>query len=102
MTQHFNRRTVLGISAALISATLPAFPALAQIKQVLRISTPAVPDDWHAKMWTVLKDELEKTAPGQFEAQINLNASLFKQGTEPAAMARGNLEMSSISAFDIA
>jgi tripartite ATP-independent transporter DctP family solute receptor len=34
--------------------------------------------------------------------QINLNASLFKQGTEPAAMARGNLELSSISAFDIA
>jgi hypothetical protein len=26
--------------------------------------------------------------------QINLNASLFKQGTEPAAMARGNLELS--------
>ena len=64
MTHHFNRRTVLGISAALIVATLPAFPALAQIKQVLRISTPAVPDDWHAKMWTVLKDELDKTAPG--------------------------------------
>jgi len=34
--------------------------------------------------------------------QINLNASLFKQGTEPTAMARGNLELSSISAFDIA
>ncbi|MFZ2650095.1 MAG: DctP family TRAP transporter solute-binding subunit, partial [Burkholderiaceae bacterium] len=27
---------------------------------------------------------------------------LFKQGTEPAAMARGNLELASISAFDIA
>ncbi|HSV46044.1 MAG TPA: DctP family TRAP transporter solute-binding subunit, partial [Ramlibacter sp.] len=41
-------------------------------------------------------------APGEFDVQINLNASLFKQGTEPAAMARGNLELSSISAFDIA
>ena len=69
---------------------------------MLRISTPAVPDDWHAKMWTVFKDTLEKTAPGEFDVQINLNASLFKQGTEPAAMARGNLELSSISAFDIA
>ena len=93
------RRTLLAASAALGFAALPA---LAQTKQVLRISTPAVPVDWHAMMWTVLKDELEKTAPGQFDAQINLNASLFKQGTEPAAMARGNLEMSSISAFDIA
>jgi tripartite ATP-independent transporter DctP family solute receptor len=69
---------------------------------LLRISTPAVPDDWHAKMWTVFKENLDKSAPGEFDVQINLNASLFKQGTEPAAMARGNLELSSISAFDIA
>jgi tripartite ATP-independent transporter DctP family solute receptor len=53
-------------------------------------------------MWTVFKESLDKSAPGEFDVQINLNASLFKQGTEPAAMARGNLELSSISAFDIA
>ena len=73
----------------------------AQTKQLIRISTPAVPDDWHAKMWTVFKEHLDKSAPGQFEVQIHLNASLFKQGTEPAAMARGNLEMAAISAQDI-
>ncbi len=95
----FSRRTLLGAAAALSTVALPS---LAQTKTVLRISTPAVPDDWHAKMWTVFKDTLEKTAPGEFDVQINLNASLFKQGTEPAAMARGNLELSSISAFDIA
>lgn len=98
-TPQLSRRTVLGAAAALGSM---AVPALAQSKIVLRISTPAVPDDWHAKMWTVFKDSLEKSAPGEFDVQINLNASLFKQGTEPAAMARGNLELSSISAFDIA
>jgi tripartite ATP-independent transporter DctP family solute receptor len=53
-------------------------------------------------MWTVFKESLEKSAPGEFDVQINLNASLFKQGTEPAAMARGNLELSTVSAFDIA
>ena len=53
-------------------------------------------------MWTVFKDALDKSAPGEFEVQINLNGSLFKQGTEPAAMARGNLELAAISAFDIA
>ena len=95
----FSRRTLLGAAAALSTVSLPS---LAQTKTVLRISTPAVPDDWHAKMWTVFKDTLEKAAPGEFDVQINLNASLFKQGTEPAAMARGNLELSSISAFDIA
>ena len=96
---HLNRRTLLGAAAALGASALPA---MAQTKTVLRISTPAVPDDWHAKMWTVFKEQLEKTAPGEFDVQINLNATLFKQGTEPAAMARGNLELSSISAFDIA
>ncbi|MEO5698871.1 MAG: sialic acid TRAP transporter substrate-binding protein SiaP [Casimicrobiaceae bacterium] len=102
MSTSLMRRSVLAFVAAvaLFGATTP--PALAQNKVLLRVSTPAVPEDWHAKMWTVLKDELEKTAPGEFDVQINLNASLFKQGTEPAAMARGNLEMSSISAFDIA
>ncbi|MEN9539288.1 MAG: hypothetical protein RLZZ126_1523, partial [Pseudomonadota bacterium] len=100
----FNRRATLAAcaGAVLAASALVGLPAQAQTKHVLRISTPAVPDDWHAKMWQVMKDELEKTAPGQFDVQINLNASLFKQGTEPAAMARGNLEMSSISAFDIA
>ena len=97
------RRALLGATAALSTALCTvASPSLAQTKTVLRISTPAVPDDWHAKMWTVFKDALEKSAPGEFDVQINLNASLFKQGAEPAAMARGNLELSSISAFDIA
>jgi len=94
-----SRRTLLAATAALGATTLPA---MAQSKTVLRISTPAVPDDWHAKMWTVFKDALEKSAPGEFDVQINLNASLFKQGTEPAAMARGNLELTTVSAFDIA
>lgn len=102
MLNFFIRRTWLlaVLTVAVAGALLPT--AHAQTKTVLRVSTPAVPDDWHAKMWTVFKDSLEKSAPGEFDVQINLNASLFKQGTEPAAMARGNLELTSISAFDIA
>jgi len=99
-TQQLTRRTLLGATMALgATATLPA---LAQNKVVLRISTPAVPEDWHGKMWTVFKESLDKSAPGEFDVQINLNGSLFKQGTEPAAMARGNLELAAISAQDIA
>jgi tripartite ATP-independent transporter DctP family solute receptor len=93
------RRALLGTAALLASVALPAW---AQSKTVLRISTPAVPDAWHARMWTVFKDTLEKSAPGEFDVQINLNASLFKQGAEPAAMARGNLELTSISPADVA
>lgn len=100
-SKHTLRRLfTLGAAAAALSLALPA--AWAQGKVTLRISTPAVPDDWHGKMWTVFKDSLEKSAPNQFDVQINLNAALFKQGAEPAAMARGNLELSAISAFDIA
>ena len=95
-----SRRTMLGSAAALGAATV--LPIFAQTKTVLRISTPAVADDWHGKMWTVFKDSLDKSAPGEFDVQINLNGALFKQGTEPAAMARGNLELAAISAQDIA
>jgi tripartite ATP-independent transporter DctP family solute receptor len=100
MTASPMRRGLLAAAVALATAFAPA--AFAQNKVLLRISTPAVPDDWHGKMWTVFKESLDKSAPGEFDVQINLNATLFKQGTEPAAMARGNLELSSISAFDIA
>ena len=96
---HPKRRRLLLAAAALGASALPT---LAQSKTVLRISTPAVPDDWHAKMWTVFKDSLDKSAPGEFDVQINLNATLFKQGAESAAMARGNLELATLSAFDIA
>ena len=98
-TRSISRRAILGGVAALSATALPGF---AQAKTVLRISTPAVPDDWHAKMWTVFKDSLDKSAPGEFDVQINLSGALFKQGTEQAAMARGNLELASISAQDIA
>jgi tripartite ATP-independent transporter DctP family solute receptor len=95
-----SRRTALGAVAAL--GATAALPSFGQSKTVLRISTPAVPDAWHAKMWTAFKDSLDKSAPGEFDVQINLNSTLFKQGTEPAAIARGNLELASISAQDIA
>ena len=96
------RRLFVVLAGVLALALGPHETALAQGKTLLRISTPAVPDDWHAKMWSVFKASLDTSAPGEFDVQINLNATLFKQGTEPAAMARGNLELASISAFDIA
>ena len=104
MKTTFLRRSLVAASAALAFVATAGFApaALAQNKVLLRISSPAVPDDWHGKMWTVFKESLDKSLPGEFDVQINLNATLFKQGTEPAAMARGNLELSSISAFDIA
>lgn len=73
----------------------------AQTPTTLRISSAAVPQDWHAKMWTVFKDQLQTTAPGEFDVKIYLNSSLFKQAAEAAAMARGNLELSTLSPADL-
>ncbi|RCK53832.1 C4-dicarboxylate ABC transporter [Thalassospira profundimaris] len=101
MFKHLPKYTAGIAAAAILAFSGVATSAMADpIK--LRISTPAVESDWHAKMLTVFKDELEKNAPGQFDVEIHLNASLFKQGTEPAAMQRGNLDMAMISAQDIA
>ena len=97
-----NRRVLLQKTTVLGALALPHWPTGAQTKTVLRISTPAVPDDWHAKMWTIFKDTLGQSGPGEFDVSLNLNASLFKQGAEPTAMARGNLELATVSAFDIA
>ena len=107
LVKHVSRRTGIKKLTALAVVAAVGFgfsapQAIAQSKQVIRISTPAVTEDWHAKMWTIFKDSLDKSAPGEFEVQIHLNSALFKQGTEPAAMARGNLEMAAISAQDIA
>ena len=84
----------------LIAAALP-LSSLAQTKILLRVSSPAVPQDWHAKMWTVFKEQLDKNAPGVFDVQIYLNSSLFKQAAEPTALTRGNLELSTLSAADL-
>ncbi len=96
----FSRRI---LSSLLLGAalTLSAFGAHAEPHKI-RISSPAVDTDWHGKMLFVFKDNLEKLAPGQFNVEIHLNGTLFKQGTEPVAMQRGNLEMAMVSAFDIA
>ena len=58
--QNVVRRTSLKVLAlvAAIGLGFAAPQAMAQTKQVIRISTPAVPDDWHAKMWTVFKENL--------------------------------------------
>jgi tripartite ATP-independent transporter DctP family solute receptor len=81
---------------------LTAFLAAgAPAQTLLRISTPAVPDDWHVKMLYVFKDDLAKTAP-RLQVQIHHSGTLFRQGAEVVAMQRGNLEMALLSMQDIA
>jgi tripartite ATP-independent transporter DctP family solute receptor len=90
------------ILALLVLALPVAIAAPVRAQAVLRISTPAVPDDWHVKMLYVFKDALAKTAPGRFEVQVHHSGTLFRQGAEVVAMQRGNLEMALVSMQDIA
>jgi tripartite ATP-independent transporter DctP family solute receptor len=94
-------RRVLAATLLACSAAAAA-SALAQVKTVLRISTPAVPEDWHVKMLYVFRDELAKAAPGRFDVQVHHSGTLFRQGAEAVAMQRGNLEMALLSMQDIA
>src|SRR6266550_8312813 len=89
-------------AAAFLACLLAAAPVLAQTKTVLRISTPAVPEDWHVKMLYVFRDELNNAAPGRFDVQVHHSGTLFRQGAEAVAMQRGNLEMALLSMQDIA
>jgi tripartite ATP-independent transporter DctP family solute receptor len=85
----------MALLAVLLAADAPA-------QTLLRISTPAVPDDWHVKMLYVFRDDLAKSAPGRFEVQVHHSGTLFRQGAEVVAMQRGNLEMALLSMQDIA
>jgi TRAP-type transport system periplasmic protein len=88
-------RVLLGLICLLVAA-----PALAQ-KTVLRFSTAAPPPDFLSRSMQQFKAELEKAAP-EFDVQLHYASSLFRQGTEVPAMQRGNLEMSTMTTFEVA
>ena len=67
-TQSMIRRQIVAACAsavALCGVLGVSTQAIAQTKIPMRISTPAVPDDWHAKMWTVFKENLDKSSANQ-------------------------------------
>ena len=97
MNTMFNRRTMIGAAGA-IALSLGATAAAAQgIK--LSLSAPATPTDQRAIALT----EIFGPAVKDFASfQPHWNATLFKQGTELEAIARGNLEMSITSPQELA
>lgn len=97
----WTRRTLARTSLLAMAASMLASGGGAADPVKIRISTPAVPGDWHADMLTIFEKEVEAALPGQFDVEIYLSGTLFKQGAEPAAMQRGNLDMALISAQDI-
>ncbi len=97
MTTTFTRRALLG-TAATIAMTGLAAPAIAQ-NVILRLSSPATATDQRAVALT----EVFAPAVKDFATfEPHWGATLFKQGTELEAIARGNLEMSITSAQELA
>lgn len=93
-----SRRIMLSAIAA-TALTGVATPALSQDKITLRMSTPATETDFRSKgLATVFADGVSEFAT----YQPHYNDTLFKQGTELVAIARGNLDMSITSAQELA
>ena len=93
------RRSLLaGTSLALgLALTGAAWGQPAQ----MRISHAAAESDWLHKSMLIFKDNVEKALPGQVAVTVHGASSLFRQGTEVPALQRGNLEMSTMTTFEI-
>jgi tripartite ATP-independent transporter DctP family solute receptor len=101
MNTRVTRRAFLAVSATSALATsLTGFAGTARAEKItLRLSSPATPTDQRAVALT----EIFAPAIRDFAAfEGHWNATLFKQGTELEAIARGNLEMSIASAQELA
>ncbi len=87
----------------LLAATL-ATPLVARAQTTatqVRISTAAPPSDFLARALEQLKTEAMAAEPS-LKIETYPAGALFKQGTEVPAMQRGNLEMSTMTTFEVA
>lgn len=98
MSFNLTRRILLSAAAATAISGL-ATTAIAQEKITLRMSTPATETDFRSQgLATVFADGISEFAT----YEPHYNDTLFKQGTELVAIARGNLDMSITSAQELA
>jgi TRAP-type transport system periplasmic protein len=97
MSPAFSRRALIGAVTALCAATLPVL-SHAQSKVELTYSDTVPESDARAD---VLKNVFAKNLSADFEFKPYFGATLYKQGTEPVAMQRGNLHMANLAAFDV-
>lgn len=97
MSTCISRRQILQGSAAL-GAGLWLPSVRAQSKITLTYSDTVPEQDPRSQY---VKDAFGGSLTSEFEFKPYFGATLFKQGTEPVAMQRGNLDMSNLAAFDV-
>jgi tripartite ATP-independent transporter DctP family solute receptor len=89
--------TLAGVALALLMSCAPTLAA----DITLRFSSAAPPSDFLAKSVESFKAKLAAANVG-VKAESYPASSLFKQGTEVPALQRGNLEMSTMTTFEVA
>lgn len=99
MTLKFARRSVLTTAVAAVIAGSMTTAVLAQDKIQLRLSAPSSETDQRA---VALIEKFGPAVSDFASFEPSWNATLFAQGTELEAIARGNLEMSITSAQELA
>ncbi len=102
MTLPAPSRRAFGAILLAASALCFAGAASAQDKIVLRFSTAAPGPDFLSRSTERFKSELDAAAPNQFDIRLHPASSLFRQGTEVPAIQRGNLEMNTMTTFEVA
>jgi len=98
MTMKFTRRALIAVTTA-VALTASAGGAFAQDKIKLRLSSVNSETDQRA---IALVEKFGPEVAEFAEFEPHWNGTLFKQGTELEAIARGNLEMSITSAQELA
>jgi TRAP-type transport system periplasmic protein len=97
MNLDIDRRRLLVGAAGLCASALPTLTQ-AQAKIALTYSDTVTEQDPRAR---ILREVFAAGLGPEFEFKPYFGATLFKQGTEPLAMQRGNLDMANIGAFDV-
>lgn len=88
----------IGTFAATASAMflLGLSPAIAQ-DQAFKIAYASAENELHSKAWEVFAEEVGEALPGRFAFELYPNGSLYRQGDQVPALARGNLEAGHMS-----
>jgi TRAP-type C4-dicarboxylate transport system substrate-binding protein len=91
---HTGRRSVIAAAAAALAA--PGLSAQAQARRRIRFTAVFSDQDIRAEAMRGFQADLQS----QFDVELHLNATLFRQGTELVAIQRNNVEMANLAPQD--
>jgi TRAP-type C4-dicarboxylate transport system substrate-binding protein len=95
MASLIGRRAILAAGAGL--AAVPVIGARAQARRRLRFTAVFSDQDIRAEAMRGFQRDMA----GEFDVELHLNATLFRQGTELVAIQRGNVEMANLAPQDL-